>query len=155
MGTETGTSFEALVGLIVVVSIASERLVEFIKGMIPWLRTSNSDAICESWRKMALQFLAVVAGIVTAFLAEPVFEPTLEGAVDWYLFALCIGLLASGGSGFWNAILSYLLQTKDLKKLGVRSARSNVERHLNRGYPEPAFGPEQMTSNECYNTGEK
>ncbi len=30
-----------------------------------------------------------------------------------------MGFLAGGGSGFWNAILSYILQVKELKKLEV------------------------------------
>jgi len=31
-----------------------------------------------------------------------------------------LGLLASGGSGFWNAILTYVLQVKNLKKAAVQ-----------------------------------
>ena len=64
-----------------------------------------------------LQALAIVAGISTSLLARS----AIAGAVPerWATSAglVALGLLASGGSGFWNAILSYVLQVKDIKKV--------------------------------------
>lgn len=155
MSLETAVTPESIIGLIMTVSVASERLVEIIKGVLPWLSSPHSDPVKEAHRKAALQLLAVVCGIVTAFLAEPILPPAIGGLHDHKAAVVAIGLLASGGSGFWNAILSYLLQVKDLKKLEVRSVRSTLERPANVGYLEPSFGAEQMTSNECYDVGEK
>ena len=106
----------AIVGLILALSIASERLVEIIKGLIPCLSQQNREKKAE-WRRCSyLQILAVGAGILTAFLAKN-YLPT--GPVDeppgvWAVIGL--GLLASGGSGFWNSVLTYLTQVKNLKK---------------------------------------
>ena len=36
--------------------------------------------------------------------------------VDNKKLVLAVGILASGGSGFWNSIQSYLLAIKEIKK---------------------------------------
>lgn len=109
----------AVVSLLVALSIASERLVEIIKGLIPFLNLQNEDNKKEGWRKAILQFLAVCSGIVTAFLAWPALSDFLPR--EWVnlptVFAL--GFLASGGSGLWNGILTYVKNVKDLKKENV------------------------------------
>ena len=110
---ETPTLY-ALVALLVSLSVASERLVEIIKGLFPSLNQENSDPKKEGWRRAGLQALAVLAGIITALLARPAFQ----GMEKWDTLAgtLAIGFLASGGSGFWNAILTYVKNVKDIKK---------------------------------------
>ena len=62
---------ETLVGLLLAVSIASERLVEIIKGIVPWLNSARPDPLGEGHRRAALQFLAVASGVATTFLAAP------------------------------------------------------------------------------------
>ncbi len=118
-----------IIGLLVILSVASERLVEIIKSSIPWLNTKKiaapnaaaddkeKMAKHEGWRHAALQLLAVGAGITTAFLARPAIPS--EMIPDTFLAYLALGLLASGGSGFWNAVLTYILEVKDLKALEV------------------------------------
>jgi O-antigen ligase len=110
---ETPTLY-ALVALLVSLSVASERLVEIIKGLFPSLNQENSDPKKEGWRRAGLQALAVLAGIITALLARP----AIQGMEKWDTLAgtLAIGFLASGGSGFWNAILTYVKNVKDIKK---------------------------------------
>jgi hypothetical protein len=108
------TKLTAIVTLILALSVASERLVEIIKGIIPWLDKKNDDATKEGWRRAILQSLAVGSGILTAllgsdYLPEGVTKPTEL----WQILGL--GLLASGGSGFWNSILDYFSGLKDLK----------------------------------------
>jgi len=112
---------EAIVGLLLSLSITSERLVEIIKNRCSWLNKANSDPEIEGKRKAALQALAIVSGIVTAFLASPVLSQItgLNGAAATF----AMGFLAGGGSGFWNAILSYILQVKELKKLEIDDKR--------------------------------
>ena len=110
---ETPTLY-ALVALLVSLSVASERLVEIIKGLFPSLNQENSDPKKEGWRRAGLQALAVLAGIITALLARP----AIQGMEKWETLSgtLAIGFLASGGSGFWNAILMYVKNVKDIKK---------------------------------------
>jgi hypothetical protein len=103
------------VTLLIALSIASERLVEIIKNAIPWLNQKNSDSGKEGWRKALLQALAVAAGILTAFLAGPAVGNIVAGPWDTVPGLLALGLLASGGSGLWNSILTYLLKVKDIK----------------------------------------
>ena len=53
----------AIVSVLVALSVASERLVEIVKGLVSFLNQENSDQTKEGWRRAALQALAVVAGI--------------------------------------------------------------------------------------------
>lgn len=110
---------ETSVALLAAISIASERLVEIIKGLMPYLNQKRAHQKQEAVRRVALQLLAVLAGIVTALLAYlsgSLPADSLPRGWDSTIGIVTIGLLASGGAGFWNAILSYLLQVKDLKK---------------------------------------
>jgi hypothetical protein len=104
----------AVVGLLVALSAASERIVEIVKGVVPTLNTERADPRAEGWRKAALQVLAVAAGMVTTFLAKSSIPADLVPSGWAGLFAL--GFLASGGSGLWNAVLTYLLEVKNIKE---------------------------------------
>jgi hypothetical protein len=141
----------AFAGLVLAVSIASERLVEVFKGQVTWLNEPRPTPKSEGRRKSTLQLLAVVAGIGTALLAEPVIAPSLPDGWDKAWALPLIGLLASGGSGLWNSILSYFVQIKDLKKAEVKDAHARADG----GLPDLTLGEEQVTSNECYDVGEK
>ncbi|MBE0476693.1 MAG: hypothetical protein IBX62_06340 [Coriobacteriia bacterium] len=109
----------SIVSVLIVLSIASERLVEIVKGLFTPLGVEQTDPRMEGFRRAALQALAVLAGILTAFLARSLIPSGLlpESAGVWPVLAL--GLLASGGSGFWNSILGYLGQVKEVKKVEV------------------------------------
>jgi len=105
-----------VVALLVALSVASERLVEIVKGMIPSLNQENTDPTKEGWRKATLQFLGVGSGILSAILAGPAVKETVGDAWNTMPVLLALGLLASGGSGFWNAILTYIKLVKDIKE---------------------------------------
>ena len=124
-----------IVTLLITLSIASERLVEIVKGTLPFLNKENPDSTKEGWRRAALQAMAVGAGIVTALLARPVISDVVPGAWASVPGLLALGLLASGGSGLWNSILGYLLRVKDIKKLDVERKRGVAADRL---YPAPA-----------------
>lgn len=112
----TGTDFlYALVALLVALSVASERLVEIIKGAIPSLNKENPDTTREGWRRAAIQSLAVICGIGTAFFAHPALAKVLPQPWDNKATYLALGFLTSGGSGFWNGILGYVQNVKDIK----------------------------------------
>jgi hypothetical protein len=127
------TKLAAVVGLLAALSVASERLVEIVKGLVPWLNTDKTEGTSptddnkrsEGRRRAALQILAVVAGCITAWLAWPAVSTALTQASiadgDKTLWILSLGLLASGGSAFWNSVLTYLLNVKNLKELAVKT----------------------------------
>lgn len=118
----TPTDIGNAVSLLAALSVATERLVEIIKGSIPWLNAPAGDAKQEGWRQAALHVLAAVAGIVTAWMANSVITGTIPGQWSTGGGIIVIGLLASGGSGFWNSILSYVKATKDLQEAQAASA---------------------------------
>ena len=117
-------SLSNFVTMMLALSVATERLVEIIKGLIPFLNSQNDNDKYEGWRRASLHLLAVAAGIVTSFLAQPFFPPEVQARSTVPLI-IGIGLLASGGSGFWNSILSYLGNVKDLKKAQVDQVQSS------------------------------
>jgi hypothetical protein len=112
----------AIVGVVLAMSVASERLVEITKGFVPALDKQSPDPKIEGRRRSCLQLLAVASGVLTAFLGRE-YVPTevAEPAGHWSIVGL--GLLASGGSGLWNSILTYLTKVKDLKKVEAEVAR--------------------------------
>lgn len=76
----------------------------------------------ESRRRSYLQSLAVVSGIATAYLASPYIPPDFAKPDDgWRILGL--GLLASGGSGFWNSVLTYVTKVKDIKTMEAETAK--------------------------------
>jgi hypothetical protein len=137
----------AVVGVVAMLSVAAERLVEIIKGLVPWLNTARTAPDEEGQRRSALHILSVVCGVLTAWLAKDVMQPTLGGAVGaevirsvW--FYLGLGVLASGGSSMWNSILTYLLSVKDLKRTEARNAAAIDAGGAQAGLPVtmPALG---------------
>ena len=113
----------AIVTLILALSVASERLVEIIKGFIPALdKAITNDEAAEARRRSYLQILAVLSGILTAFLAQDYIPNAISDSLkSWSIIGL--GLLASGGSGFWNSILTYVTKMKDIKTVEADSAK--------------------------------
>ena len=116
------TTLSSLVTLLVALSVASERLVEIFKGFIPFLNQKNADPNKEGCRTAMLQVLAVIAGVLTSFVANPSLPPALHFGNE-FTVKLFLGLLASGGSGFWNSILTYVSKAKDVKNLEVQEKR--------------------------------
>ena len=114
----------SLVTLLIALSVASERLVEIIKNAVPWLNQKKEDTREEGWRKSILQALAVIAGIVTAILAEPAIGGIVTGPWNTFTGIIALGLLASGGSGLWNSVLTYLLKVKDIKSAQAKKVVS-------------------------------
>jgi hypothetical protein len=129
------TKLTTVISLIVALSIASERLVDIIKGLVPWLNEPRLRHAAEGWRKAALQVLAVIAGVTTAWLASAAIPKNIGIPEDW-TGTLALGLLASGGSGFWNSILTYVTKAKDLKaaeaesrQIEARTKRATLPKH--------------------------
>lgn len=114
-----------IVTAIIALSVAAERVVEIIKGMIPWLGNEQEDAKAEGRRHAALQALAAAAGIFVALLATPVTDAVVPAGQGHGVTVVAMGLLASGGSGFWNSILGYVGNLKELKKAAADAAKAD------------------------------
>lgn len=112
------------VALLVSLSVASERLVEIVKGLFPFLDQKHEDATREGFRRAGLQLLAVIAGVVTAFLARPALNQYLPQGFQEHSTPtfLALGFLTSGGSGLWNGVLGYVKNVKDIKKAEAMEA---------------------------------
>jgi drug/metabolite transporter (DMT)-like permease len=108
------------VSLLAAISIAAERLVEIVKGLCPWLAKPKDDPRMELRRKAALQILAAIAGTVTAYLASQIEDSPVPDS--WGAFVV-LGVMSSGGSGLWNALLGYLKAIKDIKQDQVTATR--------------------------------
>jgi hypothetical protein len=148
------TKLAAIVTLLVTLSLASERLVEIIKGFFPKLTGTLDDPQKEAWRKSKISILAVFCGILTAFLASPLLagifkdlfkDSSCELLVGWFaslgnntncgfdlntngfLIVLALGLLASAGSPLWNSVLGYLLKVKDIKTIDAEKKKMDLE----------------------------
>lgn len=113
-----------VVAVLVALSVASERLVEILKGFVPYLNTKLEEGSYEEGvRSSIVQMLAVISGILTAWLASGYLPDTLKIAnlsSNWNILGL--GLLTSGGSGFWNSILTYVTKVKDIKKAEAKES---------------------------------
>lgn len=118
-------SLATIVTLIIALSVASERMVEIIKGYIPMLSQPQDDPKAEARRRSMIQLLAVMAGIATSFLASPTLPADL--IPDNWLSKFALGLLASGGSGFWNSIQGYVSQAKEVKKAEVDVKKAQAD----------------------------
>lgn len=124
------------VAVLMALSIASERLVEIVKGWIPYLnkkfeatpqrspRTRKEYFESEGVRRAIIQLMAVAAGIITALLAKPAIAGVLPNWTSTADF-LALGLLTSGGSGFWNSIQSSVFQMKINKSGGGKTETSS------------------------------
>ncbi|MGI4833777.1 MAG: hypothetical protein ACRYFK_09985 [Janthinobacterium lividum] len=99
-----------LLTVVLALSVASERLVAIVKNLIPWLRSEQPGT--KAARKLVLQVLAVLAGIATAFLGQELLAAPLKGRGH----LVVLGLLASGGSGFWKSVLGYVSSVQDIKQ---------------------------------------
>jgi hypothetical protein len=115
----------AIISLILALSVASERLVEIVKGFIPPLTKPLQDPHREAIRCSVLQILAVLSGVVTSYLARDYIpQEVSDVAKGWSVWGL--GLLASGGSGLWNSILTYFLKIKDIKAAEAEVVKASM-----------------------------
>ena len=107
-----------ILALLSALSLASERVVEIVKGLWPWLnKETPNDEKNEGKRKAFILSIAAVAGILLAWLAQEI-PGVVKGDGtnrDW-LTTIALGLLSVGGSGFWNSIQTSLNKLKDATK---------------------------------------
>lgn len=108
-----------LIAYVVALSIAAERMVEIIKGVVPFLQKKAETEELENWRRVALHLLAVGAGMLTAHIAMPAVSELVPAQWQGFTGIVALGLLASGGSSLWNSVLDYASAVKSITKLNA------------------------------------
>lgn len=124
----------AFVGIMIAISMAVERCVEILKGMIPQLGISNTDPTKDGRRSACVQGLAVFFGALIAEVSKTQIAgavPSVKQVFDggWLVAlapCLLVGFMASGGSGFWNHILD-LLGAMKVKQEAVAQADTQLQ----------------------------
>ncbi len=120
--------FNLLVPVLIGISLMSERIVTVFKTAFPWLteerktRAKEVDLVADRWRRLAVQVIAFLASwLVASLLPE---DGHLFGSLEIGSGAdvrsvpvWLVGLLASGGSAFWNNVLGYSKGLKDNQRL--------------------------------------
>lgn len=101
--------------LLSALSVASERVVEVVKGFWPWLNTDTpNDLKNEGHRKSAILIVSAIAGVFMALLAQHVPGTGISG--KGAMTTIALGLLSAGGSGLWNSVQGSLNQLKEATK---------------------------------------
>ncbi len=117
---------EALVTFItamIALSVGAERVTEIVKGFSSWLQVAKEppQGAPERWRRVLLQVIAATAGGVMAFIIGPAhFLPALLSSTpevhEKVLVAGLLGVVASGGSAFWNHLLDIVGVIKETRE---------------------------------------
>src|SRR5580693_8871879 len=102
---------QALLALLVTLSVSVERVVEMLKGIIPKL--ADKWPTGDNIRCAILQLIAASVGFCIAWQAHIKIDsfPNLPDLATWIL----LGLLSSGGSGVWNHALDIVQAVKQGK----------------------------------------
>lgn len=120
----------SIIAVLGAMSLSVERVVEIIKNMVPFLSGAQSDEKKERHRRVLLHVLAVLVGTVIAVVAQEQIQPLLssifsrQGEIG-IIGCIILGLLASGGSGFWNQSMGIVEEIKKAKKLQVQKLKTS------------------------------
>ncbi len=108
----------------IALSVGVERVVEIIKGFSKKLREDpkpDPDGKGAARRRVVLQIIAAVAGAIIALTIGPqafvksLPEGNYSNPTRW-IAAVLLGLMASGGSAFWNHALDIVGAVKSMKE---------------------------------------
>lgn len=131
------SNLPTIITLLIALSVATERFVEIVKGFFWQLSERKEDPRLEARRRVILHALAALGGMGTTVLAWPVVQEVVPGETT-PLTVVALGLLASGGSGFWNTILTYVLNLKELRRADLQAVQQGAE--AARPLPQPEDG---------------
>ncbi|RXH56691.1 hypothetical protein [Granulicella sibirica] len=104
------------------ISIAVERVIEILKGWLTnfWLFKTNPDSAKEAQRIAFIHVLSGICGALIAACGKLTVLPNVPA--DSWLSWMIAGLLASGGSAFWNHALDLVKATKVTSEQGAIAA---------------------------------
>jgi hypothetical protein len=128
------TVLTSFLTMMVAISVASERMVEILKGWFPnfYLFASKSDPTQEMRRGAFVHVLAGICGAIVAWLGHlDVFAGIGSSSVPSWVSCAGAGLLASGGSAFWNHALDLIRAAKvNKEQTAIRAVATNQQQNL-------------------------
>jgi hypothetical protein len=113
--------FTEIIALILGVSLANERLIEYLKTWWTWLGIKQQGST-EKIRKTTVQLITLITAILgSSALADGGFKISgmvifSEGDKTIEFPVLIIAILSTSGSAFWSHILGYSKAIKDVRK---------------------------------------
>jgi len=113
-------NLSSVFALFAAISVAVERVVELIKGFLPFL--GNSWTKYENFRRALIQVITVAVGAIIASQIKGQLASTFHVSTVSFGVCVLVGLTASGGSGLWNHALDIVRATKVSKELSVAAA---------------------------------
>jgi hypothetical protein len=139
-------SLIAITLVLLMLSLVTERITNFIKLYLPALYTKiDNDPIAEKRRERQIQLLAMLIGVVVAFMSKANFfqlvknKGVLESwedsaSVDFLTILGCsiTGIFLSQGSKFFHDLLDTLLYFKNTKRM-IMNNQQAVQDQLNSG----------------------
>jgi hypothetical protein len=108
-----------LLSFFAALSVATERITEIIKGLpglSNWFAREDLKATAEEFRKVSVQLVAVLAGMVVSYLVRDQITAQLHLSLQWYSYVV-LGAISSGGSGLWNSALDIVREVNTQKQL--------------------------------------
>jgi drug/metabolite transporter (DMT)-like permease len=142
--------FVSLLTAMVALSVGVERVVEIVKGFSAWLRSdpdpsTDPDGRKAAWRRLTLQSIAMFSGTAIVATIEPQrFLPTILPAepnpTQFWAASVLLGLMASGGSAFWNHALDLIGAAKSAKEAVTKS----LQTHQPADAPAPSTNPQLL-----------
>jgi hypothetical protein len=132
--SDTLNSLGVLSALILSISLAAERFVTIVKTLFPKLDiekttpAGETDLTADKPRRLTILALALTASYVTVGLVFNTFNPMARvtaGESSYYVWL--IALLGSGGSAFWNGVVSYTKEAKEARSAEKTVARLSID----------------------------
>jgi hypothetical protein len=105
---------EALITLLVTLSVASERLTDIAKNKLTILNKptdGSTPRLSDKQRTVWIQILSLLCSGITVYIAQPMLADSFKQFTTIGGMAI-LTLLISGGSSFWNSIQQYMLSIK-------------------------------------------
>jgi hypothetical protein len=120
--------------MMVAISVAAERMVEILKGWFPnaYPFASRSDATQEMRRCASVHVLAGIFGALVAYFGKiNVFAGLSTATIAPWIYYIGAGLLASGGSAFWNQLLDLVHAAKVKREQdAITAVSANKQKNL-------------------------
>jgi hypothetical protein len=128
-------SLISFITVLLALSIASERLVELIKGFFASLNGRKPDTDGERTRHLSVHWLSLVASVIVVVLMQDYICQSFNLDSLGWLQGAALSILASGGSSMWNSILSYALNLKYQQQQTLTTKQSVGNADLAKGLP--------------------
>jgi hypothetical protein len=115
--------YTKLIPILAALAAASERLVETLKSLLPFLQSpptkvaqAAADPKKDQFREGLLSLLSILCGIATVCMANSLSIFPDKWGVGQFWPTVVLGVLVAGGSRLWNPLVEWMKAIKDAKK---------------------------------------